>query len=76
MKVMMGLTVAIAAVHAIPPIAGAAVFRTKKALLIGGVTGVALAIAVGSPAFVIPDLLGVACGVGLGAFFLPRHGRD
>jgi len=71
----MSLTVLmIAASHGIPPIIGAATGRTKTAVYVGAAIGGVIAVASGSPAYIVADLLGVALGVWLGLMMVqPRR---
>ena len=63
---MSSLVLAIAAAHAIPPIAGGFLGRTEKSVIIGSVIACGLAIASGSPVFIISDLVGVGVGTWIG----------
>lgn len=55
----------IAACHGIPPIVGAVARKSKAAVYVGAAIGVAIAIASGSPAYAVADLVGVALGTSL-----------
>lgn len=73
----MSLTVlAIAAAHAIPPIVGGIFVRTEKAVIIGAVIASGLAIASGSPAFIVSDLVGVGVGTWLGLSIVNNFSQD
>jgi len=52
----------ISGLHAIPPIAGAYFTKSKVGLVIGGIVGAAVAIAIGGGAYAFFDLIGVAVG--------------
>lgn len=56
------IVLAVAATHAAPPLIGVFLWRTNKAVIIGAVIGCGLAIASGSPAFIVPDLIGAGVG--------------
>jgi hypothetical protein len=56
---------AIGAAHAIPPIVGAAIGKSKPGVIVGSVIGGLIAFASGNPAFIAADLI----GVGLGTWF-------
>lgn len=56
----------VAAGHAIPPIIGAVAGKSKNAVIVGAVIASAIAIASGSPAFIVADLVGVGIGAWLG----------
>lgn len=60
------VVMAIGAAHAIPPIVGAIMTKSKGGAVIGGAIGVFIAFASGNPAFVMADLIGVAIGTWLG----------
>ena len=53
------IVLSVAAAHAAPPLIGGFLWRTDKAVIIGAVIGFGVAIASGSPAFIVPDLIGV-----------------
>lgn len=65
----------IAAVHAIPPILGAVIGKSKNSVLVGALIACAIAVATGSPAFIIPDLLGVGVGAWLGLNIVSNMAR-
>lgn len=56
----------VAAGHAIPPIIGAVVGKSKNSVVVGAIIACAIAIASGSPAFIVADLIGVGLGTWLG----------
>jgi hypothetical protein len=56
----------VAAGHAIPPVIGSVVGKTKNAVVIGSVIASVIAIASGNPVFIMADLLGVGLGTWLG----------
>lgn len=60
----------IAAGHALPPIAGAIIGKSKVAVFIGSGISCAVAIASGNPAFIVADLVGVAFGTWLSLLML------
>ena len=63
----MSLTVLlIGAAHALPPVIGAVLGKSKTGVLIGALIGAVIAFASGSPAFVAADLIGVGLGTWLG----------
>lgn len=64
--------VAIAAAHAIPPIAAGMIGKSREAVAIGAIIGCAIAIASGSPAFIVADIVGVAIGTWLGLSMITR----
>lgn len=55
-----------AAGHAVPPVIGAVVGKSKNSVVVGAVIACAIAIASGSPAFIVADLIGVGLGTWLG----------
>ena len=57
---------AIAAGHALPPILGAVVGKSESGVMVGAVVGVVIAVAFGSGAYLMPDLIGVALGTWVG----------
>lgn len=65
----------IAAGHAIPPIIGAVIGKSKNSVLVGALIACAIAVATGSPAFIIPDLLGVGIGAWLGLNIVSNMAR-
>ena len=56
----------VAAGHAVPPVIGAVVGKSKNSVVVGAVIACAIAIASGSPAFIVADLIGVGLGTWLG----------
>lgn len=56
----------ISGLHAIPPIAGAYLTKSKIGLTIGAIAGATVAIAIGGGAYAIFDLVGVAIGCFVG----------
>lgn len=56
----------VAAGHAIPPIIGGVIGKTKSSVIVGAVIACAIAIASGSPVFIMADLIGVGLGSWLG----------
>jgi hypothetical protein len=56
----------VAAGHAIPPVVGGVIGKSKIAVAIGAIVGGAIAIASGNPVFILADLVGVALGTWLG----------
>lgn len=58
----------VAAGHAVPPVIGAVVGKSKNSVVVGAVIACAIAIAIasGSPAFIVADLIGVGLGTWLG----------
>lgn len=60
------VVMAIGAAHAIPPIAGAIVTKSKAGTIVGAVIAGFIAFASGNPAFVTADLIGVGIGTWLG----------
>jgi uncharacterized membrane protein YccC len=60
------VVLAIAAAHALPPIIGAVLSKTKTGTIIGTVIGCLIAVASGNLAFVAADLIGVGIGTWLG----------
>lgn len=56
----------VAAGHAIPPIIGWVVGKSKNSVIVGTVIACAIAIASGNPAFIVADLVGVGLGTWLG----------
>lgn len=61
---------AIAAGHAVPPIVGAILGKSKSAVYIGSGIASVIAIASGNPAFIAADLVGVGLGTWLGLSML------
>lgn len=60
------VVLAIGAAHAMPPIIGAVVGKSKSAVWIGAALGGVIAFAWGNPAFVAADLVGLGLGTWLG----------
>lgn len=60
------VVIGIGAAHAIPPILGAVLSKTKVGVVIGAAIAGLIAFASGNPAFVAADLIGVALGTWLG----------
>lgn len=60
------VVIAIGAAHALPPVVGAAVSKTKAGTIIGAAIGVGVALLSGNPAFIAADLVGVGVGTWLG----------
>ena len=56
----------VAAGHAVPPVIGAVVGKSKNSVVVGAVIACAIAIASGSPAFIVAYLIGVGLGTWLG----------
>lgn len=56
----------VAAGHAVPPVIGAVVGKSKNSVVVGAVIACAIAIASGSPVFIVADLIGVGLGTWLG----------
>lgn len=66
----------VAAGHAIPPILGGVIGKSKISVIIGAVIACAIAIASGSPAFILPDLVGVGLGSWLGFSMITSASND
>jgi hypothetical protein len=64
---------AIGAAHALPPILGAAMGKSKRGLWIGVAIAVLVALVSGNPAFVVMDLIGVALGAWVGLSILEKQ---
>jgi len=64
------VVLAIGAAHAIPPILGAAVGKSRTGVMIGAAVGALIAVASGDFAFVLADLVGLALGTKLGLYFV------
>lgn len=60
------VVMAIGVAHAIPPLAGAIITKSKAGTVIGTVIAGFIAFASGNPAFVAADLIGVGIGTWLG----------
>ena len=56
----------VAAGHAIPPVIGGVIGKSKAAVAIGALIGGAIAVASGNPVYIVVDLVGVALGTWLG----------
>jgi len=56
----------VAAGHAIPPVIGGVVGKSKKSVIVGAVIACAIAVASGNPMFIVADLIGVGLGTWLG----------
>lgn len=67
------VVLAIGAAHALPPILGAAMRKSKRGVWIGVVIAALVALASGNPAFVIMDLIGVALGAWIGLSILEKN---
>jgi threonine/homoserine/homoserine lactone efflux protein len=63
---------AIGAAHALPPILGAALGKSKRGVWIGVAIAALIAVASGNPAFVAMDLIGVALGAWMGLSMLEQ----
>lgn len=70
------LVLAIGAAHAIPPILGAAIRKSKSGVIIGTIIASLLAFASGSPAFIAADLVGVGFGTWLGLSMIENKKND
>lgn len=66
----------VAAGHAIPPIIGGVVGKSKNSVIVGAVIACAIAIASGSPAFIVADLVGVGLGTWLGFSMVSSTSND
>lgn len=55
-----------AAGHAIPPIIGGVVGKSKNSVIFGTVIACAIAVVSGNPVFIVADLVGVGLGTWLG----------
>ncbi len=66
----------IAAGHAIPPIIGGVVGKSKTPVIVGAVIACAIAIAAGSPVFIVADLIGIGLGTWLGFSLLSNTSND
>lgn len=66
----------VAAGHAIPPIIGGVIGKSKKSVIVGAVIACAIAIASGSPAFIVADLVGVGLGSWLGFSMVSSASND
>lgn len=60
------VVLAIGAAHAIPPVLGATIGKTKAGVIIGAVIAGVIALASGNPAFIAADLVGIGLGVWIG----------
>jgi len=60
------LVLAIGAAHAIPPIVGASISKSKPGIVVGALIGGFIALASGNPTFIAADLVGVGLGTWLG----------
>lgn len=73
----MSLTIlALAAAHALPPILGAVIGKSRKAVIIGGIIAGFIGLAAGSPAFAMYDLAGAALGIWIGFEMVSRQSQD
>ncbi len=63
----------VAAGHAIPPIIGALLGKSKNTVVVGAVIACGIAIASGNPVFIVADLVGVGLGTWLGFSILNNH---
>lgn len=70
------LVLVIAASHAIPPVVGGLIGKSKTTVLIGAAIGCAIAIASGSPAYLVADIVGVAFGTWLGFSMVTRTPKE
>lgn len=66
----------VAAGHAIPPIIGGVIGQSKKSVIVGAVIACAIAIASGSPVFIVADLIGVGLGSWLGFTMISSASHD
>ena len=62
--------------HAVPPIVGAALGKSKSAVFIGSGIACAIAVASGNAAFIAADLIGVGLGTWLGLSMLKKESAD
>lgn len=60
------VVMAIGAAHALPPLIGSVIGKTKTFVIIGACIGALIAILSGNPAFIAADLIGVGIGTWLG----------
>lgn len=60
------VVLAIGAAHALPPILGAMMGRSKRGVWIGAGIAVLLGLVSGNPAYIAVDLIGVGLGVWIG----------
>ena len=67
---------AVAACHAIPPVVGSVLGKTKVAVYLGSAVGFAIAIAAGAPKYALVDVIGVGVGTWIGISMLQSKGRD
>lgn len=67
------VVLAIGAAHALPPILGAAIRRSRGGLWIGVAIAILIALASGNPAFIVMDLIGVALGAWVGLSMLDKQ---
>lgn len=63
---------AIGAAHALPPILGATIGKSKRGVWIGVTIAALIAVASGNPAFVAMDLIGVALGTWIAMSILDK----
>lgn len=68
--------IAIAAAHALPPIIGAALMKTQKALITGVAIATIIALASGNIAFIIADLIGIGVGYTIGLSIIETNSKD
>lgn len=66
----------VAAGHAIPPIIGGVVGKSKSSVIVGALIASAIAIASGSPVFIVADLIGVGLGTWLGFSMVSSTSND
>lgn len=66
------VVIAIGMAHALPPIIGAVMTKSKTGVIVGGAVAAFLAFASGNPAFIAADLIGVGIGIWLGFLIAGR----
>lgn len=60
------IVIGIGAAHALPPLIGAAISKTKAGVIVGAAIGCLIGVFSGNPAFIAADLLGVGIGTWVG----------
>ena len=60
------VVIAIGAAHALPPIIGGVITKTKAGVIVGAIIGGLISLLSGNSAFIVADFIGVGIGTWLG----------
>lgn len=59
----------VALAHALPPILGALIIKSKIGVFFGSLIAIIIAVATGNPLFIMMDVIGVVFGTWIGIIF-------